>query len=99
MAQSPLSEEHVSAKLEGILWRRDGDAIVRELELEDFQTAIATVVRIAAVAEAANHHPDLLVHGWNKLRITLSTHDAGGLTDADFELAGQIDELLKSHDG
>jgi 4a-hydroxytetrahydrobiopterin dehydratase len=99
MAQSPLSEEHITANLEGILWRRDGDAIERELELEDFQTAIATVVRIAALAEAANHHPDILVHGWNKLRITLSTHDAGGLTDADFELAGQIDELVQPHDG
>jgi 4a-hydroxytetrahydrobiopterin dehydratase len=99
MAQSPLSEEQVTDKLQGMLWKRDGEAIVRELELEDFQAAIATVVRIAALAEAANHHPDILVHGWNKLRITLSTHDAGGLTEADFELAGQIDALLAAHDG
>lgn len=74
-------------------WRRDGQAIVRELELADFAAAIALVNRIAQAAEAANHHPDILVHGWNKLRLTLSTHSEGGLTEADFALARQIDGL------
>jgi 4a-hydroxytetrahydrobiopterin dehydratase len=75
-------------------WRREGDAIVRELQLADFAAAIALVDRVAEVAEAANHHPDILVHGWNKLRLTLSTHSEGGLTDADFRLAAQIDGLV-----
>jgi 4a-hydroxytetrahydrobiopterin dehydratase len=75
-------------------WRREGDAIVRELLLGDFAAAIALVDRVAEVAEAANHHPDILVHGWNKLRLTLSTHSEGGLTDADFRLAAQIDGLV-----
>jgi 4a-hydroxytetrahydrobiopterin dehydratase len=74
-------------------WRREGDAIVRELELADFAAAIALVDRVAEVAEAANHHPDILVHGWNKVRLTLSTHSDGGLTDADFALAREIDRL------
>ena len=49
--------------------------------------------RVAELAESANHHPDILVHGWNKVRLTLSTHSAGGLTDADFALARGIDAL------
>jgi 4a-hydroxytetrahydrobiopterin dehydratase len=70
-----------------------GDAIVREWKLADFAAAIAFVDRVAQAAEAANHHPDILVHGWNKVRLTLSTHSEGGLTDADFALAGEIDCL------
>jgi 4a-hydroxytetrahydrobiopterin dehydratase len=74
--------------------RAPGDAaIVRELAFADFAEAIAFVNRVAAAAEAANHHPDVLLHGWNKVRLTLSTHSAGGLTNADFQLAAQLDSL------
>ena len=73
---------------------REGTAIERELQLSDFAAAIALVDRVAAAAEAANHHPDMLVHGWNKLRLTLSTHSDGGLTQADFALAAEIDSLV-----
>jgi len=48
---------------------------------------------VAEAAEVANHHPDILLHGWNKVRLTLSTHSQGGLTDADFQLAAQVDRL------
>jgi len=75
-------------------WRREGVTIVRELQLTDFKAAIALVERIADAAETADHHPDILVHGWNKLRLTLSTHSQGGLTDADFALAREIDRLV-----
>ncbi len=93
-AQMPLlSDPQIEQHLEGMQWRRDGNAIVRELELSDFAATIALLDRVAALAEAANHHPDMLVHGWNKLRLTLSTHSQGGLTDADFALAAQIDAL------
>jgi 4a-hydroxytetrahydrobiopterin dehydratase len=91
-----LTDEQVAARLDGRDWVRDGDAIVRELEVADFAAAIALVNRVAVLAEAANHHPDLLVHGWNKLRLTLSTHSEGGLTEADFALAAQLDEALES---
>ena len=75
-------------------WRRgEGSSIVRELKFADFAAAIAFVNAVAELAEAANHHPDILVHGWNMVRLTLSTHSEGGLTDADFELAGQIDRI------
>jgi 4a-hydroxytetrahydrobiopterin dehydratase len=74
-------------------WRREGDAIVRDRELADFATAMAWVNAIADEAEAANHHPDILVHGWNKVRLTVTNHAAGGLTQADFDLAATIDAL------
>jgi 4a-hydroxytetrahydrobiopterin dehydratase len=89
-----LSDQEVQERLAGEAWRREGSgAIVREWKLADFAAAIAFVDRVAEVAEAANHHPDILLHGWNKVRLTLSTHSEGGLTAADFELASQIDRL------
>ena len=76
-------------------WRLSGEhAIEREWTLADFAAAIAFVNRVADAAERANHHPDILLHGWNKVLLTLSTHSQGGLTDADFELADQIDLLV-----
>ena len=66
---------------------------MREWTFADFAGAIAFADRVAAAAEAANHHPDILVHGWNKVRLELSTHSEGGLTEADFELAARIDLL------
>ncbi|MGO9761725.1 MAG: 4a-hydroxytetrahydrobiopterin dehydratase [Solirubrobacteraceae bacterium] len=92
-----LSGEEIEQRLARVeQWQRgeDGaDAIWREWTLADFAAALAFVNRVAEVAEAANHHPDILVHGWNKVRLTLSTHSQGGLTDADFQLAAQIDRL------
>ena len=77
----------------GTDWRREGDAIVRDLEFADFAEAIAYVNRVADLAEEANHHPDILVHGWNKVRLTLTTHSEGGLTDNDFQMSRKIDGL------
>jgi 4a-hydroxytetrahydrobiopterin dehydratase len=71
----------------------DGSAIEREFELPDFAAGLRLIERVGALAEAANHHPDILLHGWNKVRLTLATHSAGGLTEADFRLAAEIDEL------
>ncbi len=88
-----LSEEQIEQHLQGSEWRRDGEQIVREWKLADFAAAIERVDRVAELAEAANHHPDILIHGWNKLQLTLSTHSEGGLTEADFALAAQIDAL------
>ena len=74
-------------------WRREGDALVRDYELSGFTAAIELVDRIAELAERANHHPDLLVHGYKHVRVTLTTHSAGGVTDADEALAREIDAL------
>jgi len=88
-----LNDEEVARGLDGSAWERDGDAIARELKLADFAAAMALANRVAEAAEAANHHPDILVHGWNRVRLTLSTHSAGGITQADLDLAARIDAL------
>jgi 4a-hydroxytetrahydrobiopterin dehydratase len=90
-----LSEQELRGRLEGTPdWRVEGEAIVRDLTFPDFAAAIAFVNRVADVAERANHHPDILVHGWKQVRLTLSTHSQGGVTEADLRLAGEIDVLL-----
>ena len=74
-------------------WQHEDDALVRDFELKDFAAAMWFVNRVAELAEQRNHHPDILVHGWNNVRLTLSTHSAGGLTQNDFDLARGIDGL------
>jgi 4a-hydroxytetrahydrobiopterin dehydratase len=88
-----LSDEQIGAELQDSEWRREGEALVREWRFADFAAAIAFVERVAEVAEASNHHPDILVHGWNKVRLTLSTHSEGGITAADLALALRLDAL------
>jgi 4a-hydroxytetrahydrobiopterin dehydratase len=92
---APLTDAEIEALLtETGGWHRgEGSSIVREVKRPDFAAAIAFVNRVAELAEAANHHPDILVHGWNMVRLTLSTHSEGGLTVADFKLARQIEGL------
>jgi len=87
-----LTDEAVEERLQGD-WRREGQSLVRDLKLTDFKEAIAFVNRVADAAEEANHHPDILVHGWNQVRLTLSTHSAGGITENDLALAARIDRL------
>jgi 4a-hydroxytetrahydrobiopterin dehydratase len=74
-------------------WSQRPDALERDFEFEDFKAAMAFVNRVADAAEEANHHPDIFVHGRNKVRLTLSTHYEGGLTDKDHALARKIDEV------
>jgi 4a-hydroxytetrahydrobiopterin dehydratase len=88
-----LSDDEVAAGLEGTPWQREDDEIVRDLEFADFAAAMGFVNRVAEAAEAANHHPDILIHGWNKVRLRLSTHSEGGLTAADLALARTLDGL------
>ena len=73
-------------------WSQRPDALERDFEFEDFAAAMAFVNRVADAAEDANHHPDILIHGSNKVRLTLSTPSEGGLTDEDHALARRIDE-------
>ncbi len=74
-------------------WSQRPDALERDFEFEDFKAAMAFVNRVADAAEEANHHPDILVHGSNKVRLTLSSQPEGGLTDNDHALARRIDEV------
>lgn len=74
-------------------WRIDGGQLEREFEFRDFRTALDFLVRAAVVAETEQHHPDLHLTGYRKLRIGTSTHSVGGLSENDFILAARIDRL------
>lgn len=74
-------------------WTREPDSLTREWTLADFPAALAFVSRVGALAEEQGHHPDILIHGWNHVRLTLSTHSSGTLSDADERLAAGIDAL------
>jgi len=89
-----LDDDDIAARLKGGEWRREGDEIVRDFKFDDFAQAIAFVNRVADAAEAANHHPDILVHGWNRVRLSVTNHSQGGLTEADFALAKTVDGLV-----
>jgi 4a-hydroxytetrahydrobiopterin dehydratase len=81
------------------LWRLDDSPlppqrIVREIVAPNFLAAVGIVNAIALAAEKLDHHPDILLYGWNKLRVTTTTHDQGGLTELDFRLAAEVDAIV-----
>ena len=88
-----LSDDAIAQGLGGSLWKREGEAIVRDWTFADFKEAMAWVNRVADLAEEANHHPDISVHDWNKVRLILSTHSVGGVTQADLDMSRRIDAL------
>jgi 4a-hydroxytetrahydrobiopterin dehydratase len=88
-----LSDEEIQERLEGVEgWKREGDAIQKEFELDDFKGSVGFVNRLTPVAEEMNHHPDLEI-SWNRVTVRTTTHSEGGLTGNDFELAEKIDAL------
>jgi 4a-hydroxytetrahydrobiopterin dehydratase len=90
---SRLTDEEITNGLSSLPgWERSGDEIVKEYRLGDFKEAVAFVVRLSYEAEAANHHPDLDIR-WNRVRVGLSTHSEGGVTDKDIDLAAAIEAL------
>ena len=87
-------EDDVDQRLEGSAWRREGGAIVRDLVFDDFAGALAFVNRVGAAAEHIDHHPDILLHGYREVRLTLTTHSEGGITEADLTLASTVNALV-----
>jgi 4a-hydroxytetrahydrobiopterin dehydratase len=86
-----LPDESIAQRLEALPdWSREAEEIVKTFELPSFPDAVAFVTRVADLAEKANHHPDLDIR-YRKVRVALSTHDQGGITDKDFALAAQIE--------
>jgi 4a-hydroxytetrahydrobiopterin dehydratase len=89
-----LSTEEVQEKLSSLPgWKLVQGEIVREAAFKDFPAAMDFVNQVAGMAEAAGHHPDIDIR-YNKIRLALVSHDAGGLTQRDFDLATAIDTLL-----
>ena len=90
-----LSRRRIRAEVTKLRnWTLRGQAISRRFEFPDFGAAMRFVKRIATLAEAANHHPDITIN-YNKVRLALTTHDEGGLTMKDFKLASNINKLAK----
>jgi len=88
-----LDDSQMEARLaEHPGWQRSGDAITRTFGCGDFVGSVRFVESIVGPAEEMNHHPDLAI-AWDKVTVTISTHSEGGVTAADFELAGKIDAL------
>lgn len=88
---SLLSATAIDARIAGLeQWKRSGKAIEREYKFADFLEAIKFVNAIAEEAEAMDHHPDIDIR-YRRVRLSLSTHSAGGLTELDFEMAGRAD--------
>lgn len=88
-----LTEDEISARLSAVpKWTRDANSITFAITRADFRDAMLYVGAVAYLAEAANHHPDIGI-SWNRVTLALSTHSAGGLTAADFALAGRISAL------
>ena len=74
-------------------WNAAGETITRTFEFEDFADALGFVVRVGVTAERAFHHPDIDIR-WNKVTLTLTSHDVGGLTERDVELAAKVDAFV-----
>jgi 4a-hydroxytetrahydrobiopterin dehydratase len=85
------SESDIAAALPELSgWDRTGKEIQKQYRFADFKEAMAFVGRVAELAEAADHHPDILIN-YNRVTLTLTSHDVGGLSERDFRLAGRID--------
>jgi 4a-hydroxytetrahydrobiopterin dehydratase len=88
-----LSDEEIAERLSRLDgWSRDGDAITKSFDRGDFVGSVKFVDRLVEPAEGMNHHPDLSI-SWSEVRVSITNHAAGGLTEADFELAAKIDAL------
>ena len=88
-----LDDAEIEARLAELPeWRLVDGKLHRELEFDDFSEAFAFMTRVALVAEAMHHHPEWF-NVWNRVTVDLSTHDVGGLSTSDFELAASIDAL------
>ena len=87
-----LDDGAVSAALRDLDWSREGDTLVKVAKRDKFAGALAYVNAVGALAEAANHHPDIDIR-WDTVTLHLTTHDSGGLTRKDLELAEAIDRI------
>jgi 4a-hydroxytetrahydrobiopterin dehydratase len=89
--RSKLSDVEIHRALSGLTgWSRRGDALVKTFTFQRFADGIAFVNRVARIADEMNHHPDIDIR-YTKVTMSLSTHDAGGVTKSDFKLAERIE--------
>ena len=87
-----VAPDALPALLAPLAWERQGDELVKVVRRQDFAGALAYVNEVGRLAERAGHHPDIEIR-WSTVTLRLSTHSLGGITDADLDLARQIDAL------
>ncbi|MGC2615450.1 MAG: 4a-hydroxytetrahydrobiopterin dehydratase [Terracidiphilus sp.] len=89
----PLSDSEIKSRLVTVPdWQIESGELVRTFLFKDFRASLAFVNKVADIAENAGHHPDIDIR-YNKVRLALVTHDAGGITQKDFDLAAATDKL------
>ncbi|WP_026912842.1 4a-hydroxytetrahydrobiopterin dehydratase [Patulibacter minatonensis] len=88
-----IGEGRLETWLGAHAWTREDGALQREWTLDDFAGAVQFVNAVAGLAESQGHHPDIALHSYNKVRLRLTTHSSGGITENDLELAERVDEL------
>jgi len=89
-----LNNKEIDAALNKLTsWQRSGNEIKKTYVCKNFKIALQFVNIVGELAEEADHHPDILIHNWNKVTLTLSTHNEGGLTTKDFDLASKIEKF------
>lgn len=89
-----LNQDEITKKLSSISgWMQEENQIVKLFQFKDFAEALSFVNKVGAEAEKMDHHPDIFIHSWNKVKITISTHSEGGITKKDFQLAEKIEKL------
>lgn len=75
-------------------WKKEKNYIYKEFEFDSFVDAVVFVGKITRVAEELEHHPDVLIHSYNMVKVMTTTHDEGRVTEKDRELAKRVDSLL-----
>jgi 4a-hydroxytetrahydrobiopterin dehydratase len=91
-----LSSPEINVKLNKLInWNLNNQSIEKEYVKKDFKSTLSFVDKVGEAAENMDHHPDIFIHSWNKVKFTISTHKEGGLTDMDFVLAEKIESLSK----
>lgn len=91
-----LDEEEIEQRLDELGdWEREGAAITKVFEFDDFPSAINFVTDVAHVAERYDHHPDIDIR-YTNVKLSLSTHSEGGLTSRDFDVANEIEQSIES---
>lgn len=92
-----LTEEEIRNRLTAIAgWERKGDRIEKRYTLKNFKEALRFVNRVGELAEGMDHHPDILIYHYKNVTLTLTTHDAKGLTRLDFDLAERIEKTFEN---
>ena len=93
MATTKLTDAEISAQLEGISdWTVENEKLHKEFQFDSFVEAFGFMASVALIAESMNHHPEWF-NVYNRVTVDLATHDAGGISALDFELAKKIDTL------